>query len=88
MTPRDFHIGMLGLTQIERITIAILTHRGSAFERMRGLMAGCNRYLAKPIAVQTLNKVLHELIPAQMLAVATAPQDASRMFTAFTGDEP
>jgi two-component system, cell cycle response regulator len=52
--------------------IVMLTHRGSAFDRMRGLMAGCNRYLVKPIAVRTLNKVLHEIVPEQMMTAATA----------------
>jgi len=68
--------------------IVMLTHRGSAFDRMRGLMAGCHRYLVKPIAMQTLNKVLHELIPAQMLAMATAPRDVSRASPALNGGEP
>lgn len=52
--------------------IVMLTHRGSAFDRMRGLMAGCTRYLVKPIAVRTLNKVLQEVIPEQMQAAADA----------------
>ena len=52
--------------------IVMLTRRGSAFDRMRGLMAGCNRYLVKPLAVRTLNKALHEIIPEQMHAMASA----------------
>jgi two-component system cell cycle response regulator len=64
--------------------IVMLTQRSSAIDRMRGLMAGCNRYLVKPIAVQTLNKVLDEVIPEQMQVAATA----SGAFPALPVGEP
>ena len=52
--------------------IVMLSSRDSALDKMRGHMAGCNRYLTKPIAIESLQKVLHDFIPAQTLTLATA----------------
>lgn len=52
--------------------IVMLSGRGSAIDRMRGHMAGCQRYLTKPIAIDTLQKVLCDFIPAETLTMATA----------------
>lgn len=52
--------------------IVMLSSRDSALDKMRGRMAGCNRYLTKPIAVESLLKVLHDFIPAQTLTLAAA----------------
>lgn len=52
--------------------IVMLSSRGSAIDRMRGHMAGCQRYLTKPIAVDTLQRVLCDFIPAETLTMATA----------------
>lgn len=43
--------------------IVMLTSRDSAFDKIRGVMAGCNRYLTKPIAVDALHRVLDEFAP-------------------------
>jgi two-component system, cell cycle response regulator len=40
--------------------IIMLTSRDSPFDKIRGVMAGCSRYLTKPIAVDDLHKVLRE----------------------------
>jgi hypothetical protein len=49
-----------------------------------GERTGCDRHLVKPIAVQTLNKVLHELVPEQMLSIGMA----AGAFTALAGPAP
>jgi twitching motility two-component system response regulator PilG len=45
--------------------VVMLTGRDSAFDKIRGIMAGCSRYLTKPIAVAALNKVVEEFLPKQ-----------------------
>jgi twitching motility two-component system response regulator PilG len=63
--------GMDGYTACRQIRAAdknappvvMLTGRDSAFDKIRGVMAGCSRYLTKPIAVDALNKVLTEFLP-------------------------
>jgi two-component system, cell cycle response regulator len=45
--------------------IIMLTGRDSPFDKIRGVMAGCSRYLTKPIAVDALNKVLQEFLPGE-----------------------
>jgi twitching motility two-component system response regulator PilG len=52
--------------------IVMLSSRGSPIDRMRGHMAGCQRYLTKPIAIDTLQKVLCDFIPAETLTMAAA----------------
>jgi len=36
------------------IPVVILTSRSSPFDLARGALAGCNRYLVKPVALQSL----------------------------------
>jgi len=43
--------------------IVMLTGRDSTFDKIRGVMAGCSRYLTKPIAGEALTKVLEEFVP-------------------------
>ena len=52
--------------------IVMLTGRDSAFDKIRGVMAGCNRYLTKPIAVDELHKVLREFVPERVKEAALA----------------
>jgi len=53
--------------------IVMLTSRGSSFDKIRGVMAGCSRYLTKPISAAALSKVLQEFIPPR----ATAPAESN-----------
>ena len=46
--------------------IVMLTGRDSPFDKIRGVMAGCSRYLTKPIAADELYKVLKEFVPADV----------------------
>lgn len=46
--------------------VIMLTGRDSAFDRIRGIMAGCNRYLTKPVSVRSLVRVIEEFSPAQV----------------------
>jgi two-component system, cell cycle response regulator len=48
--------------------IIMLTGRDSPFDKIRGVMAGCNRYLTKPIAVDALHKVLREFAAQHVAA--------------------
>lgn len=43
--------------------VVMLTARDSAFDRIRGVMAGCNRYLTKPVAAENLYMVLKSFVP-------------------------
>ncbi len=43
------------------LPIVMLTGRSSTFDRVRGLMAGCTRYLTKPVNAEELRKLLAEL---------------------------
>lgn len=46
--------------------VVMLTGRDSAFDRIRGIMAGCNRYLTKPVSVSSLVRVIEEFSPANL----------------------
>lgn len=46
--------------------VIMLTGRDSAFDRIRGIMAGCNRYLTKPVSVSSLVRVIEEFSPADL----------------------
>lgn len=50
--------------------VVMLTARDGAFDRIRGMMAGCNRYLIKPVAAEDLYGVLKELLPQAVEASA------------------
>jgi len=59
--------GMDGYTACRRLKsdrnappIVLLTSRDSPFDKIRGIMAGCSRYLTKPITVDDLHKLLQE----------------------------
>ena len=43
--------------------IVMLTGKTSPFNKVRGVMAGCDRYLTKPVDAEELRNVLHEYIP-------------------------
>ena len=45
------------------IPIVMLTGKTSPFNKVRGVMAGCDRYLTKPVDAEELKTVLHEYIP-------------------------
>jgi twitching motility two-component system response regulator PilG len=50
--------------------IVMLTSRDSPFDKIRGVMAGCSRYLTKPIGAAALSKVLQEFLPEHAAAAA------------------
>jgi twitching motility two-component system response regulator PilG len=52
--------------------IVMLTSRDSSFDKIRGVMAGCSRYLTKPIGSTELCKVLREFAPERL----ATPTDA------------
>jgi len=43
--------------------VVMLTGKTSPFNKVRGVMAGCDRYLTKPVVAEDLKTVLHEYIP-------------------------
>ena len=45
------------------IPIVMLTGKTSPFNKVRGVMAGCDRYLTKPVDAEELKTVLHHYIP-------------------------
>ena len=45
------------------IPIVMLTGKTSPFNKVRGVMAGCDRYLTKPVDAEELKVVLHQYIP-------------------------
>ncbi len=45
------------------IPIVMLTGKSSPFNKVRGVMAGCDRYLTKPVNAEELKTVLHKYIP-------------------------
>ncbi|GAB4189097.1 MAG: hypothetical protein Tsb002_15820 [Wenzhouxiangellaceae bacterium] len=71
--------GMDGYTACRRLRsdsqqadcpVVMLTSRDSAFDRIRGVMAGCTRYLTKPVSAENLYDVLHQYVAK--LSVATS----------------
>jgi twitching motility two-component system response regulator PilG len=47
--------------------VIMLTGKTSPFNEVRGVMAGCDRYLTKPVVAEDLKAVLHEYIPEMQL---------------------
>jgi twitching motility two-component system response regulator PilG len=45
------------------VPVVMLTSKTSPFDRIRGKMAGCDAYLAKPVSVPDLDVVLAQLVP-------------------------
>jgi twitching motility two-component system response regulator PilG len=45
------------------IPIVMLTGKSSPFNKVRGVMAGCDRYLTKPVDAEELRIVLNEYLP-------------------------
>jgi twitching motility two-component system response regulator PilG len=66
----------------QRTPIVMLTSKSSPFDRIRGKMAGCDAYLAKPVDATVLHQVLAPFIAPLAVAPATtspgraAPRDA------------
>ena len=59
------------LKSIDReVPIIMLTGRDSPFDKIRGVMAGCNRYLTKPVSVEDLTRVLYEFLEMDLPAHA------------------
>lgn len=48
--------------QTRGIPVVMLTGKGAAFDRIRGAMAGCNRYLTKPVQADDLHRVLQSFV--------------------------
>ncbi len=48
--------------QTRGIPVVMLTGKGTAFDRLRGTMAGCNRYLTKPVQAEDLHTVLQSFV--------------------------
>ena len=48
--------------QTRGIPVVMLTGKGTAFDRLRGTMAGCNRYLTKPVRAEDLQTVLQSFV--------------------------
>ncbi|MBC7982466.1 MAG: response regulator [Candidatus Obscuribacterales bacterium] len=73
MAGMDGYTACRRMKHIDRhVPIIMLTGRDSAFDKVRGVMAGCNRYLTKPIAVEALSKVLEEYLAKELPAVQLA----------------
>lgn len=47
--------------------IVMLTGKSSPFNKVRGVMAGCDRYLTKPVDAEELRLVLHEYLPETLV---------------------
>ena len=45
------------------IPVVMLTGKTSPFNKVRGVMAGCDRYLTKPVDAEELRMVLYEYLP-------------------------
>jgi two-component system, cell cycle response regulator len=77
------------------VPVVMLGTRGSAFDRIRGKMAGCDAYETKPVDPERLGEVLAQLVraaPAQRAATAMPrprrPLSAHRMPPAFVPTRP
>ncbi len=56
---------MLRSQSLTRVTpVVMLTGKSSTFNRIRGAMAGCDRYITKPVDAEELKGVLVEYIPS------------------------
>lgn len=51
-----------GIKGGKKIPVIMLTGKGSAFDRIRGKMAGCNAYLVKPVDAPRLHQTLSEYV--------------------------
>jgi twitching motility two-component system response regulator PilG len=47
--------------------VVMLTGKTSPFNKVRGVMAGCDRYLTKPVVAEELRTVLRKYIPQMQL---------------------
>ena len=56
------------------VPLMILTARGSPIDEARGLAAGANRFLIKPIGVSMLVEQVNDLIAQHKAAAASAPE--------------
>lgn len=51
-----------GLKSGKKTPVIMLTGKGSAFDRIRGKMAGCSAYLVKPVDVDRLRETLEQYV--------------------------
>ena len=65
---------MDGYTACKRITtrsrnretpVIMLTGKNKAFDKIRGVMAGCKRYVCKPIEADVLRRILDEFVTSR-----------------------
>jgi twitching motility two-component system response regulator PilG len=73
MQGMDGYTACRRLKSLDRVVpVILLTGKDSAFDKIRGVMAGCNRYLTKPIAVNDLSAVLQEFLDKEFFAPQVA----------------
>jgi two-component system cell cycle response regulator len=69
--------GYEGCREIKRqrreraLPVVMLTSKSSPFDRIRGRMAGCDAYLAKPVEEGELQQVLTRILATQRESSAT-----------------
>lgn len=49
---------------IKNTPVVMLTSKSTAFDKVRGMMAGCDRYLTKPADNEAVKQVLKQFVPA------------------------
>lgn len=49
--------------------VIMLTGRGSAFDRVRGKLAGCDSYLTKPVSAESFQSVVRQFIPTYKVSL-------------------
>lgn len=59
-----------------RMPVIILSHRHSMLDLCKGALAGCDGYLAKPVALSTLHATVHRVLKRSW--PAASPQAAAR----------
>jgi two-component system, cell cycle response regulator len=64
------------------VPVAMLTSKSSPFDRIRGKMAGCDAYLAKPVDAPEIARVLAQLVPAAQVAMHPAAGLAAAQLSA------
>lgn len=57
-----------------KVPVTILTARGRPIDEARGLAAGANRFLIKPIGVSMLVEQVNDLIAQHKAAASSAPE--------------
>ena len=72
---------MKRLQRTRPLPVVMLTSKSSPFDRIRGRMAGCDAYLAKPVHEQELKEVLARVLAPQL---ERAPQGFAPMVVPAT----